>query len=259
MAKDPAFLFYPGDWLGGTILMTREEKGAYMDLLMAQFHGGHMTSHMIQHMLGHDYDRLWSKLKSKFQVDDEGRFYNERLEFEKNKRKRYSDSRSNNKKGKNQHTKKEEKGGHMTSHMGNENINRDENINRGGVGEILKPVNPELMGFKGRCRVWLEQEHKYIWTEDDNQAIDDLRKKIKILNGHEIGMSTLDIEVAKFQLIITNLDPWVKAKKFSLNYINDHFNEVKNGKNESSKTNGHDHKRGLSLAAKTEFSDGGEL
>ncbi|MHA2039809.1 MAG: hypothetical protein ACW98X_25615, partial [Promethearchaeota archaeon] len=42
MAKDPAFLFYPGDWLGGTMLFSRAHKGAYMDLLMAQFNNGHM-------------------------------------------------------------------------------------------------------------------------------------------------------------------------------------------------------------------------
>ena len=46
MAKDPAFLFYPNDWLGGTIGMSFEEKGAYMELLIAQFNLGHMTSHM---------------------------------------------------------------------------------------------------------------------------------------------------------------------------------------------------------------------
>ena len=46
MAKDPAFLFYPNDWLGGTMGMTFEEKGAYMELLMMQFNRGHMTSHM---------------------------------------------------------------------------------------------------------------------------------------------------------------------------------------------------------------------
>ena len=34
MAKDPAFLFYPGDWIGGTMGMTFEEKGAYMEILM---------------------------------------------------------------------------------------------------------------------------------------------------------------------------------------------------------------------------------
>jgi uncharacterized protein YdaU (DUF1376 family) len=37
MAKDPAFLFYPTDWLGGTMGMTFEQKGAYMNFLMLQF------------------------------------------------------------------------------------------------------------------------------------------------------------------------------------------------------------------------------
>lgn len=36
MTKSPAFLFYPGDWLGGTLGMTLEEKGAYMELLILQ-------------------------------------------------------------------------------------------------------------------------------------------------------------------------------------------------------------------------------
>lgn len=37
MAKDPAFLFYPGDWLGGTMGMSLTQKGAYFHLLMVQF------------------------------------------------------------------------------------------------------------------------------------------------------------------------------------------------------------------------------
>jgi len=37
MAKDPAFLFYPNDYIGGTMGMTFEEKGAYIELLMLQF------------------------------------------------------------------------------------------------------------------------------------------------------------------------------------------------------------------------------
>ena len=50
MAKDPAFLFYPNDYIGGTMGMTFEEKGAYIELLMLQFNRGHMTTHMIGHM-----------------------------------------------------------------------------------------------------------------------------------------------------------------------------------------------------------------
>ena len=135
-AKDPAFLFYPNDWIGGTMGMTFEEKGAYMELLMMQFNRGHMTSHMIGQTVG----QLWDKVKDKFVQDDNGLFYNERLEEEKEKRKSYTESRLNNRKGKNQHTKKEETYvGHMTSHMENVNENVIENINDTSSLNILKP------------------------------------------------------------------------------------------------------------------------
>ena len=120
MAKDPAFLFYPNDWLGGTMGMTFEEKGAYMELLMLQFNRGHMTKHMIGRTVG----QLWDNIQDKFVKDGEGRYFNERLEDEQTKRKRYSESRRNNKKGINQHTKKPS--GHMTSHM--ENVNEDKDV-----------------------------------------------------------------------------------------------------------------------------------
>jgi hypothetical protein len=113
MAKDPAFLFYPNDWLGGTMGMTFEQKGAYMELLMLQFNRGHMTEHMIGQTVG----QIWDGLKDKFQKDKDGLWFNERLEVEKTKRKSYVTSRLNNKTGKNQYSKD---GGHMTSHMENE-------------------------------------------------------------------------------------------------------------------------------------------
>lgn len=123
MAKDPAILFYPNDWLGGTIGMSYEDKGAYMELLMMQFTRGHMTEHMIGQTIG----QLWLNIKDKFTKDSEGKWYNERLDIEKEKRKNYVNSRKNNKKGNNQYTKKDEKQSghmtnHMTSHMGNGNI-----------------------------------------------------------------------------------------------------------------------------------------
>ena len=93
MGKDPAFLFYPNDWLGGTMGMTFEEKGAYMDLLMMQFNRGHMTKHMIGQTVG----QLWVKLEDKFEVDSKGLYFNVRLEAEKEKRKAFTESRRNNK------------------------------------------------------------------------------------------------------------------------------------------------------------------
>lgn len=127
--KDPAFLFYPNDYLGGTLGMTFEEKGAYIELLMVQFNRGHMTSHMIGHIVGH----LWGQIKDKFIQDENGLYYNVRLELEQNKRKAYSDSRRNNIKGVNQYNKptknKTKKTGHMTYHMENENENENVDIN----------------------------------------------------------------------------------------------------------------------------------
>jgi hypothetical protein len=119
MSKDPAFLFYPGDWDGGTKLFDRYVKGAYIDLLMCQFHNGHMTSHDVVTILGKkDYKKYWaSKLRSKFAQDLDGNFYNVKLENEQIKRRKWCESRTNNKNGKNQYS------GHVTSHMVNENEN----------------------------------------------------------------------------------------------------------------------------------------
>lgn len=132
MAKDPAFLFYPGDYVSGTMGMTFEEKGAYMDLLMLQFNRGHMNTHMIQHTIGH----LWEQVKSKFIQDEEGLWYNVRLDFEKEKRKTFTESRRNNIKPKEKPKSEPSYETHMDSHMKphmenvNENINKDININK---------------------------------------------------------------------------------------------------------------------------------
>jgi len=119
MAKDPAFLFYPNDWIGGTMGMTFEEKGAYMELLMMQFNRGHMTEHMIGQIVG----QLWLNIKDKFTIDNDGKYFNIRLEEEQNKRKAFTESRRNNIKGENQYSKKRgHTTKHMTEHMENENV-----------------------------------------------------------------------------------------------------------------------------------------
>lgn len=139
MSKDPAFLFYPGDWLGGTMGMTFEEKGAYLELLILQFHRGHMTSHMVGQIVGH----LWDNIEDKFKKDGKGLYYNERLDLEKNKRKNYISTRRNNLLGSNQHTKNKESmrgrmTSHMTSHMENENENENKDRNRNNLFVAIK-------------------------------------------------------------------------------------------------------------------------
>jgi hypothetical protein len=187
--KDPAFLFYPNDWLGGTMRFTRLQKGAYIDLLMAQFNGGHMTGQDIAQLLGQDYNIIWDdNFKSKFKIDDNGLFYNGRLEIEQIKRKKFVDSRYNNLEGTNQHSHKE---GQTTSLMENENVNEDIIINK--VKERKKIDIPELGEFlayaktieiyrpeydfqiKAKYEAWKENG----WKDGYNKIIKSWKTKLK--------------------------------------------------------------------------------
>lgn len=119
MAKDPAFLFYPGDFMTGTQFFTDEQVGKYLRLLLAQHQLGHLKeSHMIMICKSYDND-----IFSKFIKDSDGNYFNQRLEDEIIKRKKYTESRRNN--------RKSEKNISLTydEHMENKNKNKDININ----------------------------------------------------------------------------------------------------------------------------------
>jgi hypothetical protein len=90
MAKDPAINWYFDNWTGGTFGMSRFHKGCYMDLLTAQFQGGHLSLEEIKTVLGNDF-AVWGSLSKKFAVDKTGKYFNERLEHEILKRKNFSE------------------------------------------------------------------------------------------------------------------------------------------------------------------------
>lgn len=124
MSKDPAFLFYPNDYLGGTMGMSFEQKGAYIDLLIFQFNNHQFTEEQAKQVLSICFSSVWEVLKNKFKKD--GDFYfNERLREEISKRKAFSESRRNNA----LHAKKPRKA--YAKHMGNENENENRDINKG--------------------------------------------------------------------------------------------------------------------------------
>ncbi len=89
MAKDPAFLFYPNNWMGGTMIMTRHQKGCYMDLLIAQFNNGPLSLETIKSVLGTD-QAAWTVLSKKFKQDSDGNFFNEKLATEMKKRQKFT-------------------------------------------------------------------------------------------------------------------------------------------------------------------------
>lgn len=96
MAKDPAFLFYSADFLIGTEDMTDEQVGKYVRLMCRQHQKGHIEEkHMLKICKTYDKD-----IFEKFQKDENGCYFNDRLEKEIKRRKSYSESRSNNRKRK---------------------------------------------------------------------------------------------------------------------------------------------------------------
>lgn len=94
--KDPAFLFYSSDFLSGTMLMTDEEIGQYIKLICLQHQKGHLKEKDMLNICKTYNEDIFSKFKK----DEEGNYYNERLESEVNRRKAYSESRRNNRKKK---------------------------------------------------------------------------------------------------------------------------------------------------------------
>lgn len=90
--KDPAVLFYTKDWLVDTMGMTYEEKGIYIDLLCLQHQNGHLPKRQVE--------GIPEAVKEKFKEDEEGLFYNPRMDREKEKRRAFTESRKvNGKKG----------------------------------------------------------------------------------------------------------------------------------------------------------------
>lgn len=92
MAKDPAFLFYSQDFITGTLAMPFDERGKYITLLCYQHQSGRMSEETIRFLVGSFSDML----KCKFKQDEDGFFYNERLELEAEKRNKFIESRVNN-------------------------------------------------------------------------------------------------------------------------------------------------------------------
>ena len=165
MSKDPAFLFYPSDFLTGTQFFTDEQVGRYVRLLLAQHQHGHLTEKEMM-FICHSHDE---QIFSKFKQDDLGHWFNERLEFEINKRKIYSKSRADNRQ-KNQKKQGGEKvtyDSHMENRNENENINEIKNATetengKRGAGEKTKTTpeaEPDLNPFQGElAQVWKDWE-----------------------------------------------------------------------------------------------------
>jgi uncharacterized protein YdaU (DUF1376 family) len=164
MSKDPAFLFYPNDYLGGTMGMTFEQKGAYIDLLIFQFNNHHFTEEQAKQVLSICFANAWQVLKNKFKK--EGEFYfNERLRTEVDKRKAYTESRRINA----LHQKKPRKA--YAKHMGNGNRNENRDINEVNKEQIIPDWIP-----KNTFLEYQNSRKKKIKTQSLNRFFNSLKK-----------------------------------------------------------------------------------
>ena len=171
MSKDPAFLFYPSDFLTGTALMSDEQVGKYIKLLCYQHQKGHLTERdMLKICSTHDEDIL-----CKFEKDENGLYYNVRLQQEVEKRKAYSESRRQNriKKDMNNISNSYDK------HMENENENVIVNRNSIKNKKNLEKKEETIYRSFAHLKITTAEVDKIIADGWERQQVDEILDEIE--------------------------------------------------------------------------------
>jgi uncharacterized protein YdaU (DUF1376 family) len=171
MAKDPALLFYTSDFLTGTMFLSNEQIGKYIRLLCAQHQKGRLEEKdMLNVCLTYD-----KHVFSKFIVDEDGFYYNKRMEEEALKRKNYSDSRRKNREGK---TKEHMKNTCLSYVKHMENVNEDVNTIP-SIEEYIKyakekKVNVDIESVRFKYQSWVENG----WKDGNDKPVRNWKTKL---------------------------------------------------------------------------------
>lgn len=128
--KDPAFLFYPADFIVGCADLTMEERGQYITLMCLQHQKGRLNKRTIDLSI----PNISQYVLDKFDIDENGLYYNKRLEAEITKRQKYCEALSQNAKSgwekRNANANAIAYANAEQTHMQGENENINENINK---------------------------------------------------------------------------------------------------------------------------------
>ena len=256
---DPAFLFYPGDYLKDINLLVGPETHVVYNQIMCF----HMRNICITHdqlnvfIRSLNDEQKTSLMMVLDQVD--GGYQIKWVAESIEKRRKYSQSRrANRSKSKTSNSrKKEEPKKTYVEHMVNENENVIED-------EIdVESEKRSRQNFSGLIRVYLEVEKKYIWDDDDDYHAERIRNKLRKLlkrEQHADGIPTANLSdqncFTRFRKIIEGLNPWFAANRFSLKNIDKDFNTLIQDHESKNRTNS---KQSVPVSEKTEFSDFGEL
>jgi hypothetical protein len=140
MAKDPAVLFYTSDFLSGTYTMTDEQVGKYIRLLCLQHQKGRLSEKDMQSICKAYDVEIWSKFEN-----ENGEFFNVKMEQESKRRKKYTESRRNNAKKEDMQSICSTYEKHMHKHMETETetITDTKTINKNSIAEKISDELPE--------------------------------------------------------------------------------------------------------------------
>lgn len=173
MSKDPAFLFYSSDFLTGVSDLTMEERGQFITLLCLQHQKGHLTKKVMQ-LQCHGIPT--ADVLAKFRIDENGLYYNERVEQEREKRAAHSVKQRENafkrwNKDKSSTKQTLSDGNAIAMPLENENENED-------VNEIIVEIYPAFSDFwdlydkKVGSREKIEKKWNSITQKTKEQIID---------------------------------------------------------------------------------------
>lgn len=204
MGKDPATLWYWNDWVGGTMTLTRQEKGAYMDLLTAQFNSGHLTETQIRKLLGNDQGLWGTVLREKFVVDSNGSYFNQRLEDEINKRKAFVASRGVNGSKGGRPKKPYDKPSDKPYAKATDNLLVNENGNKEGIGGAGEkegvPIGSDQASIIGN-KAWNDQRWVANVCMGNQLKPDDLLKWMAQFNASICNDVMPDFSESKYKKI----------------------------------------------------------
>ena len=181
MAKDPAILFYTSDFLTGTMTMSDEHVGMYIRLLCLQHQKNRLSKKDMLYICRTYVEDVYCKFK-----EEDGFFYNARLEKEAEKRKKYSESRRKNVLSRYEGKKK--KKSTYVEHMENEN----EDINSKEKGLLREKQFEELWGKyprklgkdKALLHFKAQVKNKEDW-ENINKALNNYLKSKNVIENND--------------------------------------------------------------------------
>lgn len=172
MGKDPAVLLYTSDFLIGVSDMPFLDRGYYITLLCEQHQKGHLSAETICFLLGLGSVSEIPKVMKHFHIDDDGNYYNKRMDLEALKRSNYAESRRENgtkggrPKGKHMQNHMDK---HMGNHMENENDNENKDIDNPKItGKGIQGENPDKPKKKSFTPPTLDEVTAYCKERGNN-------------------------------------------------------------------------------------------